>query len=405
MKRTQPSPEDLAAHWDLERDVVFLNHGSFGACPRAVLEHQSRLRARLEAQPVRFFVREYYGLLDDARRELAAFVGADPECLAFVNNATTGVNCVLRSLELRSGDELLASDQAYNACRNALDACAARWGARVRVARVPFPLRDRSEVLAALVREASARTRLLLVDHVTSPTGLVLPLAEILHEFQGRGVEVLVDGAHAPGMLPLDIGALAPTYYAGNCHKWLCAPKGAGFLYVDRARRDDVRPLVVSHGANAPTDRRSRFRNEFDWIGTQDPTAWLSVPEAIRYVGSLLPDGWPEVMRRNRELALEARRIVCAALEVPEPAPEDMLGALAALPLADGEANPSSPLYTDPLADRLWREHRIEVPISPWPAPPKRVLRLSAQLYNRREQYERLAQVLRAESATRTTRR
>ncbi len=374
--------------------MTFLNHGSFGACPRAVLDVQSELRVRLEREPVQFFVHEYGRRLDEARERVAAFLGADPDGLAFVVNATTGVNSVLRSLELAPGDELLVTDHEYNACRNVLDFVASRAHAEVVVARVPFPLLSEDEVVEAIVDRVSARTRLLLVDHVTSPTGLVLPIERIIAAMSERGVDVLVDAAHAPGMVPLDLRALGAAYYTGNAHKWLCAPKGAAFLHVRQDRRESVRPAVISHGANVPTDRRPRFRHEFDWVGTLDPTPWLTIPAAIDTIGGLLPGGWPDVMRTNRALALEAREIVRAALGVERPAPDSMIGSMAALPLPDGEAGPPSSLYVDPLQQRLFDAHRIEVPISPWPASPRRVLRVSAQLYNDAGDYRRLASAL-----------
>jgi len=388
------SAEGPRAHWALDPELDFLNHGSFGACPIPVLEAQAALRRRLEAEPVRFLVRELEPLVDAARAELARFVGADPADLAFVPNATYGVNSVLRSLELAPGDELLTTDQEYNASRNALEYVAGRSGAKVVVAHVPFPLSGPGEVTRAILSRASDRTRLLLVDHVTSQTGLVFPVAELVRAFSSRGIDTLVDGAHGPGMVPLDLEALGAAYYTGNCHKWICAPKGAALLHVRRDRQDRIRPLAISHGANSPRTDRSRFQLEFDWTGTHDPTPYLCVPEALRFVGSLLPGGWPEVMAKNRALALSGRRALCEALRIAPPCPESMIGSLASVPLPAGGAPPGTPLATDPLQDALFFQHRIEVPVAAWPAPPKRVLRISAQLYNAPEQYRRLAAVL-----------
>jgi isopenicillin-N epimerase len=382
--------------WPLDPGVVFLNHGSFGSCPRAVLEFQRALRERLERQPVRFFVRELEALWDDARQTLAQFVGAEAGDLVFVPNATSGVNTVLRSLTFQPGDELLVTNHEYNACRNALDFAAERSGARVVVADIPFPLQREDEMISPLLERLTPRTKLALLDHVTSQTGLVMPLARLVRELAARGVDALIDGAHAPGMVPLRLRELGAAYYTGNCHKWLCAPKGAAFLHVRHDRQQFIRPLVISHGANSPRTDRSRFLIEFGWMGTGDPTAWLSVPEALRYVGSLLSGGWPDVMRRNRELALASRRVLGHALKVAPPCPDEFIGALAALPMPDAtDATPSkSPLYLDPLQDQLLAEQAIEVPIIPWPAPPKRLLRVSAQLYNSLPQYERLARAL-----------
>jgi isopenicillin-N epimerase len=388
--------------WSLDPDVTFLNHGSFGACPVPVQQAQQRFRDRMEREPVRFLSRDLVPLLDEARAALAAFVGASADDLAFVPNATTGVNTVVRSLRFGAGDEILVTDHAYNACRNAVDAAAAAAGARVVVAPIPFPLAAAGEVVTALAARVTPATRLALVDHVTSPTGLVLPLALVVAALGARGVDVLVDGAHAPGMVPLDLRALGAAYYTGNCHKWICAPKGAGFLYVRGDRRADVHPLVVSHGANSPRTDRSRFHLEFDWAGTYDPSAYLAVPEALRVIAAARPGGWPEVMAENRRAALAARRMLCDALGTPPPCPEDMIGSLASVRIPADARTPSAPVamslhrLVDPLQSALFERYAIEVPVMTWPAPPRRLLRISAQLYNRPEDYQRLGEALRA---------
>ena len=391
-----PPSGDWRRLWPLDPSVTFLNHGSFGACPRAVLEEQSRLRDRLEAEPVRFLNRDLEGLLDAARAALGSFVGAAGDDLAFVPNATTGVNTVLRSLHLGTGDEVVATDHTYNACRNALNAAGARAGTRIVVATLPFPVSAPEQVLEAVLARVGPRTRLALVDHVTSPTGLVLPIERLVRELAARGVDALVDGAHAPGMVPLDLRALGAAYYTGNCHKWICAPKGSGFLYVRRDRQKGVRPLVISHGANSPRVDRAPFRLEFDWVGTIDPTAYLTVPEAIRYMGSLLPGGWPALMAHNRATALTARDRLAAALGVPPPAPDSMIGSLAALPVPQGFAPAPQDGERDPLQIALFERYGLELPVYTWAALACRILRVSAQIYNSAADYERLAEALAA---------
>jgi isopenicillin-N epimerase len=376
----------LAAHWTLDPRVLYLNHGSFGACPRVVLEKQSQLRARMEAQAVQFFLRDLEGLYDEALGTLAAFVGGDPADMAFVPNATTGVNAVLRSLRLEPGDEIVTTDHTYGACRNTLDWVAERAGARVVTARVPFPIGGADEVEAAVLGAVTTRTRLALLDHVTSPTGLIFPLERLVPALAERGIDTLIDGAHAPGMLPLDLRALGAAYYTGNCHKWLCAPKGAGFLHVRRDRQPGLVPTTVSHGLTAPPAGRSRFQLLFRWTGTGDPTAALCVPEAIRVVEGMVPGGWREVQEHNHRLACQGRDLLCRALGIPAPAPDDMLGSLATVPLPDG---PDSALH-----EALWTQDAIEVPVFPWPAAPRRLLRISAQLYNTIAQFEVLATAL-----------
>jgi isopenicillin-N epimerase len=396
-KRLLTRPIGRPGFWALDPQVTFLNHGSFGSCPRPVLKFQQSLQERLERQPVGFLIDEFEPLWNEARRTLAKFVGADADDLVFVPNATTGVNTVLHSLKFKRGDQLLTTNHAYNACRCALEFVAARDGAHVVMVKIPFPLASTQQVVNAILAKVTRRTRLALLDHVTSSTGLVLPLEKIVRELSARGIETLVDGAHAPGMIPLNLKKLGAAYYAGNCHKWLCSPKGAALLYVRRDRQAQIRPLVISHGANSSRRDPSRFLLEFSWTGTGDFSAWLSVPESLRVIGAQLSGGWPAVMQRNRALALAARQLLCDALQIPPPCPDEMIGSLAAVPLPDMAAADIARISNglDPLRERLLRQHDIEVPVFPWPAPPKRLLRISAQLYNSLPQYERLATVLR----------
>ncbi|MEO6741063.1 MAG: aminotransferase class V-fold PLP-dependent enzyme [Chthoniobacteraceae bacterium] len=390
----------LRSHWLLEDGLAFLNHGSFGACPRVVMDEQSRLRAEMERNPVRFLWREIEGRIDAARTELARFLGADAEERAFVTNATTAVNSVLRSLELQPGDELIATDHGYNACGNILTECARRTGAKVITARIPFPIAGPEQAVSAILAAVTPRTRLVLMDHVTSPTALVLPVASIIRELEPRGIAVFVDGAHAPGMLPLDLRALQPSYYTGNLHKWVCAPRGAGFLYARRDRQQGLHPATISHGYNTPRAGRSRFHDEFDWQGTLDLTAWLTVPTAIRFCESLLPGGWPALMQHNHHLALTARRMLCERLGIGLPCPETMLGSMATLPLPSPlqEKNPGESRAViarfDPLQSALLEQHRIEVPLVRWGNPSQRWFRISAHAYNSSGEYERLAEAI-----------
>ena len=394
MKRPEASP--LAAHWTLDPGITFLNHGAFGACPREVLALQSELRARMERDPIDFFVRACEPLLDEARGRLAEFLHADADDLAFVDNATAGVNTVVRSLGVEPGDELLTTDHAYNACGNALRAAAERAGARVVVVPLGLPLRGPEQIVEAVLGAVTDRTRLALLDHVTSATALVFPIESLVPALQARGVDVLVDGAHAPGMVPVDIEGLGAAYYTGNCHKWLCAPKGAGFLHVRRDRQAAIRPLVVSHGANSTRTDRSRFRLEFDWTGTRDPSPCLCVPRAIELVGGLVPGGWPEVRARNGALARRARALLSEVLGTTPPCPESMLGSLAAveLPAERGPRRAALP-DQDPLHLLLFERYRIEVPVYAWPVAERRWIRVSPHLHNSEAQYRSLADALR----------
>ena len=240
-----------------------------------------------------------------------------------------------------------------------------------------------------------SRTRLLLIDHITSQSALILPVQRIVAEMSALGIDTLIDGAHGPGQVPLDVQAIGAAYYTGNLHKWVCAPKGAAMLYVRDDKRASVRPIAISHGANSTRNDRSQFHIEFDWTGTFDPTPWLAAGEALRFIPSLVEGGWAEVMRRNHALALRARDILVGALGIDKPAPDDMIGSMASVPLPDGTATEIDPLGGDPMQNALFDRFKIEVPVMIWPSPPKRVLRVSAQLYNTVEEYERLASALR----------
>jgi isopenicillin-N epimerase len=392
----RPSRSIHGRHWTLDPGVIYLNHGIFGACPLPVLEKQAELRARLERQPVQFLVRDLEGLLDEARSALGNFVGASADDLVFLTNATAGVNTVLRWAPLAPGDEVLVTTHVYNACNNALLVNAERAGARVVVANVPFPLRASAEVVQALLKHVSPNTRLALVDHVTSPTGLVFPIQEIVEALGARGVDVLVDGAHAPGMVPIQLDRLGAAYYTGNCHKWLSTPKGSAFLHVRKDRQKHIRPLSISHGTNSRRTDRSRFQLEFENLcGTDDPTPYLCIPTALKFWEGALPGGFAEVMATNRALALEARRLLCDAAGVAPPAPEEMIGALAAIPLPDDPRPPGPQARELALQAALRESAGIEVPVFPFPAPPHRVIRVAAQLYNTVDEYRLLATELR----------
>jgi isopenicillin-N epimerase len=379
----------LADRFVLDPSLVFLNHGSFGACPKVVLDAQTELRARMEADPLAFFDRDLPELLDTARRAVAKLVSADPEGLVFVRNASSGVNAVLQSFALSAGDAVLTTDHAYPACRNALAHWAGRAGAELLVAKVPYPLEHPDQVVHAITKAATPRVKLAMIDHVTSPTGLVFPITEIVSALEARGIAVLVDGAHAPGMVPLDLDAMAPSFYTGNFHKWLCAPKGAAMLWVRRDRREGLHPTTISHGYTATT-KRSRFLEEFDWTGTDDFSAPLLVPEAARVMAEM-SGSLERLAAENRALALAARRVLADALEVPMPAPDSMIGSLASLPIP---ARTDTDTGRDPLYLALFEE-RFRVPIFPWPGPRDRVLRVSAQRYNDLSQYEALGAFVR----------
>ena len=390
------SPEaGLREAWTLEPDVAFLNHGSFGACPRVVLDAQAAQRARMEAEPVRFFVRELEPLLAEVRARVAAFVGAAEDDVVFVRNATEGCNAVLRSLDLAPGQTIVRTSHGYGAVNHTIDYVCERAGAGVVVAELPFPIAGPEEAIGAVLGAVDERTRLVVIDHVTSPTGVVLPIAELVGALRERGVETLIDGAHGPGMFDLDLQGLGAGYYTGNFHKWCCAPKGAALLHVRRDLQPSVLPTRISHGYRSPRPR-SRFLETFDWTGTDDPTALLCVPAALDFLASI--DGFGALREEAFARLRRGRDRLADALGVAAPVPDAMLGLLAALPLPDGDgAPPTSALYLDALQLALFERHRVEVPIVPWPAPPRRLIRISSALYTTDEELERLVAGLAAE--------
>ena len=396
--------------WDFDPAITYLTHGTYGACPRPILEAQRALVAELEANPLRFLTREFEDRLDAARAAVAAFLNADPEGLVVVPNATTGVATVLESLRLRPGDELLTNDHEYNATLNALTTVAERARARVVRVTIPLPIRHPEQVVEAILAGVTPRTRVALISHVTSPSGLVFPIETIVRELDRLGVDTLVDAAHAPGQVPVDVRELGAAYWTGNGHKWLCGPKVAGVLHVREDRRSGVLPLVTSHGRNDPRPDRPPLWKEFDWQGTGNPTAFLALPAAIELVGSLQPGGWRAHMAANRALVLAGRDLLNERLGLEPIAPDSMVGSMAsiALPIAPDEAT------TEALTTSLALEDRIEVPVGPFPvraarepgaAPSHALLRLSAQRYNEPADYERLADALVRRGLVRTAAR
>ena len=366
--------------------MTFLNHGSFGATPRPVLRAQERWRLELERQPLRFMIDTLPAGLRSAASELGRFLGAAGEDLAFVENATTGVNAVLRSFKLDPGDEVLTTTHVYGAVDKAIQYVCRRASAVPRHVDIPFPIEGAEAVLEQIEASLGERTRLVIVDHITSPTAVVLPVREIVALCRDRNIPVLVDGAHGPGMLDLDLSELAPDWYTGNCHKWLCSPKGCAFLWANpdsELSRDDIHPTVISHFLDEP------WPAEFDFIGTRDNSAWLAVSEALRFHEEL---GGAALRRRNHQLALDAGALLCDALDLELHAPTSMLGTMVTLPYPGSYE--TSPDESWRKRRELWEEHRIEVAVFPFAE--QLYFRISAQAYNELDDYRALAAVLRS---------
>lgn len=390
--RSNPFGHAMLAHWALDPACLYLNHGTVGVTPRRVLAAQQVIRDEIERQPSRFMLRELTEIDMGARNPgpprmraaaevVGAFVGARGDDLAFVDNATTGMNAVLRSLTLRPGDEILLTDLGYGAVTNIARFVARERGATVKTVEIPYPLHDPGEASSAIAAAIGPRTRVAVVDHITSESALLLPLAEIAARCRARGVPVLVDGAHAPGAIALDIPALGVDWYVANLHKWAWAPRSSGILWAPLGRQAGLHPPVISWGLD------QGFTAEFDFVGTRDPSAHLAAPAAIAFLREL---GFDDVRAYNHGLAWSAARLLAGRWGTSLSMPESMVATMATVPLPERLGAASEDAAR--LRDALLFEDRIEVPVAA--ARGRLWLRISAQIYNELSDYERLAEAV-----------
>ena len=392
-----PSRSSLAKHWELDQNCVFLNHGSFGATPVFIRNEQQKWQDLLEDEPVRFYEDLAMDYMANSRKALAMMLECDAEDLALIENATSGVNTVLRSLVFSKGDEILVPDHAYQACRNAIDFVAKRWGAQVVTVNIPFPIENADVAFDTIMDGVTSRTVLAMIDTVTSPTGLLMPFERLTKELEAKGVAVLLDAAHGIGMVPLSLDSLGASYTTSNCHKWMCAPKGSAFLHVRKDLQHLIHPLTISHGMTFPLGDTTRFRHEFDWTGTRDISAACSIPATIEYMENMVEGGWPAIMQHNHDLAIQGRNILCERLGIDAPCPEEMIACIATIVLPGG-GDAGIPLHEpDPLHKVLQEKYGIQVPVWSWESPKGRYIRISAQLYNHIDEYHYLADALAAE--------
>jgi isopenicillin-N epimerase len=379
----------MLEHWQLDPEITYLNHGTVGATPRRVLRAQQAIRDEIERNPSRFLLRELSGVVVGVPRserprmrvaadQVAAFVGAKGEDLAFVDNVTTGCNAILQSLELRAGDEIVVLSHAYDAIVNAAGCAAGRAGARVVTAEIPYPTSDPGSIVRAIDQALGPRTRLAVVDHITSESAVILPLAGIAEHCRKRGVPILADGAHGPGAIPLDLASLGVDWYAANLHKWAFAPRGCGFLWAAPGRGAGIHPPVISWGV------QEGFPGEFDWLGTRDPSPWLAAPEGVAFLNDLGADA---VLGHNHSLAWEGGQRLCRQWGARIEIPESMVGSMVTVPLPDRLG--STPEDAARLRDALLFEDRIEVQVHAWKG--RLWTRVSAQVYNEMDDIERLA--------------
>lgn len=382
-----PFGHAMRAHFPLEPQTLYLNHGTVGVTPWRVLAAQQALRQEMERQPARFVLRElssqspgvpaHKPRLRVAADAVAAYLGGRGEDLVFVDNATTGINAVLRSLPFGPGDEIVVPDLAYGAVINTARYVARERGATLVTAELPFPVADPGKVVEALEAALTPRTRLVIVDHITAETGLLLPLEAIVALCKSKGVEVLVDGAHAPGAIPLNLERIGADYYVGNLHKWAFAPRGSGFLWAKPERQAGLHPTVISWGLD------NGFTQEFDWLGTKDPTPFLAAPEGIAFICDLGEDA---MRGYNQALAWEAAHWLSERLGTGFAVPRSMTGCLVSVPLPVKFG--SSPDHAARLKDALLFDHHIEIPVLSVRG--RLYARISAQVYNEMSDLERL---------------
>lgn len=385
----------MIEHFRFDPTVVYLNHGSFGACPTKIVEAQQRHRDRVEADAMQFYLHDMWGMVDRSRQALGPLIGASAEDIVFVNNATTAVATVLNNLTLEAGDELIVTNYEYPACLNNFEFVANRNGARVVVADLPWDGIDEDSVVDAIVSKVTDRTKLVLISLITSATAIRIPVERIIRELKALGVETLLDAAHGPGCVPMSVDSWGAAYTTGNGHKWLCSPKGVAFLHVRKDLQEGFRPLVLSNHAqtlevSSARTKRSAMNHEFDYMGTDDRTAVLSIADSIEFLEGLMPGGIDALMAHNRALCLEARGVLCEILGTQPVVPDSMIGALAVIDVRSGSMEPRE------LRERLFAEHRIETMIVPSPTSGELMVRVSPQVYNSIEQYVYLGEAIKS---------
>lgn len=382
-----------ALHWSLRPGVTYLNHGSFGPTLNVAMAARQTWSETLAAEPMDFFIRRMETHLDEAADKLGKFVGCDGRDLIFVDNATAGMNIVAASTRLEPGDEVLVGDQEYGAVLRIWRRVCQQSGAKLVVRALPAPVSSVEELADALLSGVTDKTRLLVVSHVTSPTATVFPVELICRRARERNVPVCVDGPHAIAMRSLKLAQLDCDYYAASCHKWLSAPFGSGFLYVARRRQQNLMPSVTSWGGSLG-GRRASWKDEFTWIGTRDPSAFLAVPAAIDFLEGY---GVERFRAETHELTCYARERIVAITGIEPLIPDsiDWYGSMVALPLPLDDPPPTHRGWGHPLQRAFWYKHQIEVPILN--AAGRWLLRVSCHLYNDRDDIDRLARALREE--------
>jgi len=402
---SEPKINPWRSEWALRHGVTYLNHGSFGPAPRVVIAAREKWSAALQSEPMDFLVRQLEGVLDASRERLARFLNTRSEHLAFVDNATVGMNVVARSLPLGPGDEVLANDHEYGAVQRIWRRRCQEVGAAFVVCKLPQPIESAEQIVAAIESSITPRTRLIVVSHVTSPTAVILPVRVLCARAKELGIPVCIDGPHAPAAVLIDLNGLGCDFYTASCHKWLSAPFGSGFLYVDPRWQAKLAPSIVSWGRSL-SGRPGNWKDEFNWTGTRDPAPWLAIADAIEFFDRLEspdieresdpcpPRGLKLFREYSHSLAKYARDeiVTLTGKEPLIPDDREWYGSMIALPLPES-VTPVSDGQMNPLQQALWEKHQIEVPIVTWRGTCQ--IRVSCHLYNDRSDIDRLTAALR----------
>ena len=368
---------DLKNQFFLDPEIIFLNHGSFGACAKPVYENLLVWQKKLEEEPVKFFEDIIFDALKKSREALAAYINCSADDLVYFSNPTTAVNAVARSLRLEPGDEVLSTNHIYGALDRSWKYICADKNARFVKAKIPFPIQSKQEFRDCLLSSVTDRTKVIFLSHITSMTAMIFPVEEIIEYAKERNILTIIDGAHVPGHIPLDINKLDADIYTGACHKWMCTPKGVSYLYVKKEFQENVHPLVVSWGWESENPGPSKFLDWHEWQGTRDMSAFLTIPVAIKFLNK---HNWLKLGRRCRKQVVRTRNEFLDMLSIPPPCPDSWLGQMASIPLPIDDA--------DLFKNIILKKYKIQVPVFKWED--ITLLRFSIQFYNTKSDLDRL---------------
>lgn len=388
-----PSPSPLFSEWSLDPELVFLNHGSFGATPNYILDRQREYVRELESSPVEFSVRSMYPLYYEAKKSLANFVGTSENNIYFVPNTTIGVNHILHNIR-DENKSWLTTNHGYGACLHALEKIGDLKNCQVIKADIPYPIDSEDTILEQIESAILLNTTIALIDYITSATAIVFPIKRIIDLLHSKNIRVIVDAAHAPGMVEFNIDELDADYFIANCHKWICSPKGSAFVYVHPRHQSAHKPVFYSFYNDWDTNNDRHWSNQFIWEGTKDYSAYFAVKDSLEFMPTLIDGGWDAIKKHNRDLAIRGAKYIANKLSVSLPAPESMLGSIVNIPLPDDRIPDIKFNYYSSIKNVLFDKYKIEVPTMFFPSAPQQYVRVSAQLYNSMEQYAYLADSL-----------